>query len=519
MDILNRRQYLLDLKTALYLVIQRHPDHKAIIEGNKEYTYIQWGERIYKLANSFRRIGVEKGDKIAIALKNHEQTVTAMMAIQIIGGIAVMCNPKSISDRIKYVLKDSDAKGIIFEKDTAKAASNALKDSPKCRHHISIDTDDLITDNTILFEKLVEDGSSEEPENQINEDDVGIIIYTSGTTGEPKGVPITHKMSFHRAIANATSAGINKEDDHKVLGLMPLFHTIGIHGSFIFSILYDGTYFPVADFIPDDVISLIKKVKITHIFASPTHYHMILSSEKWKKKSGESIKYAMYAGASMETSLIEKCVKEITEKFVHIYGSSEMYLMGCLQNCINYPGAIKPTLFQNLRVVKYGGTHEEVVQFGEEGELIADLRSPEAFSGYLNKKTKTEETCKHGWYYTGDAARLERGPLIYVSGRADDMIISGAENIHPAEVEDVLLMHPDVSEAAVIGVPDERWGEIVMAFIVSPKDSLRVGELDEFFKKNQKIENWKRPRKYKIIKTLPKTESGKVQRFMLRKIQ
>ena len=430
-----------------------------------------------------------------------------------------MCNPKSISDRIKYVLKDSDAKGIIFEKDTAKAASNALKDSPKCRHHISIDTDDLITDNTILFEKLVEDGSSEEPENQINEDDVGIIIYTSGTTGEPKGVPITHKMSFHRAIANATSAGINKEDDHKVLGLMPLFHTIGIHGSFIFSILYDGTYFPVADFIPDDVISLIKKVKITHIFASPTHYHMILSSEKWKKKSGESIKYAMYAGASMETSLIEKCVKEITEKFVHIYGSSEMYLMGCLQNCINYPGAIKPTLFQNLRVVKYGGTHEEVVQFGEEGELIADLRSPEAFSGYLNKKTKTEETCKHGWYYTGDAARLERGPLIYVSGRADDMIISGAENIHPAEVEDVLLMHPDVSEAAVIGVPDERWGEIVMAFIVSPKDSLRVGELDEFFKKNQKIENWKRPRKYKIIKTLPKTESGKVQRFMLRKIQ
>lgn len=509
----------MDLKTALYLAIQRHPDHKAIIEGNKEYTYNQWGERIYKIANSLMRIGVTKGDKIAIVLKNHEQTVTAMMAIQIIGGIAVMCNPRSISDRIKYFLKDSDAKGIIFEKDTAKAANNALKDSPKCRLHISIDTDDLIIDNTILFEKLVEDGNSEEPENQVKEDDVGIIIYTSGTTGEPKGVPITHKMSFHRAIANAISAGINKEDDHKVIGLMPLFHTIGIHGSFIFSILYDGTYFPVADFIPDDVISLIEKEKITHVFASPTHYHMLLISKKWQKKSGESIKYAMYAGAPMETSLIEKCCKEITEKFIHIYGSSEMYFMGCLQNCKKYPGAIKKTLLQNIRVIKFMGNPEDTVQYGEEGELIADLRSPEAFSGYLNKKTKTQETCRHGWFYTGDVARLERGPLIYVSGRADDMIISGAENIHPAEVEDVLLMHPDVSEAAVIGVPDERWGEIVMAFIVSPKDSLKVEELDEFFKQNQKIENWKRPKKYKIIQTLPKTESGKVQRFMLRKMK
>jgi 2-furoate---CoA ligase len=507
----------MDLKTALYLAVQRHPDQEAIIEGNKKYTYTQWGERIYKLANSFRRIGIEKGDKIAIALKNHEQTVTAMMAIQIIGGIAVMCNPRSIADRIKYYLKDSDAKGIIFEKNTAKAANNALKDSPKCRLHISIDMDDLITENTIFFEQLIEDGSPEEPKDQIKENDVGIIIYTSGTTGEPKGVPITHKMSFHRAIANGISSGVNKEDSHKVIGLMPLFHTIGIHGSFIFSMLYDGTYFPVADFIPDDAISLIEQEKITHVFASPTHYHMILSSKKWQKKSGESIEYAMYAGAPMETSLIAKCCKEITEKFVHIYGSSEMYLMGCLQNCKKYPGAIKPTLFQNLRVIKFLGNHEDIVQYGEEGELIADLRCPEAFSGYLNKKEKTEKDCRHGWYYTGDVARLEAGPLIYVSGRADDMIISGAENIHPAEVEDVLLMHPDVSEAAVIGVPDERWGEVVMAFIVSSKASLRVEELDEFFKKNQKVENWKRPKKYKIIQALPKTESGKVQRFKLRK--
>lgn len=506
----------MDLKTALYMTIQRNPDREAVVEGDKRYTRAQWGRRVYGLANSLRRLGVSKGDGVAIALKNHEQTVTSIMALHCIGAVAVMGNPKSVPERIKYFVNDSGAKGIIFEKDTANVVNDALLDLPKCNIHIQIDLDVEDKDTLLSFDKLIEEGDAKEPDADISEDDLGILIYTSGTTGEPKGVPLTHRMSFHRAVANCVGAWCQyNSDTPKVIGLMPLFHTVGIHGVFLHALFYDGVYFPVPDFNPEDVISLIGREKITYIFASATHFHMMVSSDKWDRRKMSSVRYAMYGGAPMPEAQLLRNVKEFTRNFGHSYGCSEMYFMAFLMDCSRYPGAVGSTIFHNFRVIKLGGSPEDVVKEGDEGEFIADLRSPEAFKGYWNKPAKTAEVCRNGWYYTRDSAVI-KGGFVYITGRTDDMIISGAENIHPAEVEGILLKHPDVIDAGVIGVPDEKWGQVVKAFIVSKNKSLTGGALDKFFKEDGSVESWKRPKLYQFIDTLPRTPSGKVQRFLLR---
>jgi len=513
----------MDLKNLLYFTIQRNPDREAVVEGNKRLTRTQWGERIYGLANSLKKLGIKKGDRVSLVLKNHEETVTAFMALHCIGAVAVMCNPRSVSERVKYYLKDSESKGVIFEKETSQAVSNALVDIPGCSIHISIDEADPSKNGWFSFDKLCEEGSHEEPTDEVSESDIGIFIYTSGTTGEPKGVPVTHGMSFHRTLANSIGGGCGygfEVDVPKVIGLMPLFHTVGIHGSFLHAVFYDGTYYPIADFIPDNVISVFEKEKITHSFASPTHFHVLLSAKTWDKSKFASVKQIMYAGAPMPDAQVERCVKEFSPaNFIHIYGATETYFMGCLQNGGNYPSTLGPTIFNKARVVKLGGEPDDIAKAGEEGEFITSLRGPETFKGYWNQPDKTAEVCRKGWYYTKDSAvKLENG-LIRITGRTDDMILSGAENIHPAEVENYLLRHPNVADAAVVGVPDERWGQIVKAFVVLREGETSAEELDKFFKESSSIEAWKRPKKYQFLKSLPRTPSGKVQRFALRRME
>jgi len=507
----------MNLKDALYFTIERNPDREIIVDGDRRYTRAQWGKRVWGLANSLKDLGINKGDSIAIMLKTREQTAAALMALHCIGAVAAMCNPRVIAEKVKYFIKDSNAKGIIVEKDLLKEAEIALAECPECSLRISIDEG---MPNWLSFEKLAASGSPKEPDVEIKDDDPGVIIYTSGATGEPKGVPITHGMSFHRVLANSIGAGCEyKTDIPKVIGLLPLFHTIGVHGVFLHAVFFDGTYFPVADFNPDKVIELIEKEKITHMFGSPTHFHVMLSSSKWDKSKAASVRDAMYAGAPMPQVQIDRCVKEITENFTHIYGSTETYFMGCFRHVGKYPGALASTIFQNVRVIKLGGNPDDVVNVGEEGEYIVELRSPETFKGYLNKPDKTAEVCKNGWYYTRDSALLKEGGRIYITGRTDDMIITGAENVHPAEVESILMKHPGIKDVAVVGTPDEKWGEIVKAFVVAKNGPPSAEELDEFMKNDKNIEAWKRPKKYQFIEAIPRTPSGKAQRFLLRQMK
>jgi 2-furoate---CoA ligase len=506
---------MMNLRDAFALAVDRTPNGCAIVEGDTRYSYKDWAERIYRLGNSLNRLGINKGDRVLLGMKHGEQLTTSIMALQIIGAVAVPYNPRSQVATMKYYINDSGARGIIFDEGPAQVVLQAVNELGNKQVLIGAGLKNKeagVTD----FEDLIKDGSPVEPTVDIDLEDIGIIIYTSGTTGDPKGVAISHGMTLARVWAVAGNHGLRILEGHRIIGLMPLYHTIGLHACFLMSVLLNGTYYPVSEFVPSKVLDLIEKEKITHIFASPTHFYVIINSPEFSSERMASVRDALYAGAPMATSVVMQCTEKITENFTHIYGSSETYCMGYYRNTGKKPQALLTGITQGIHIIKPGGMPDEVLGVGEEGEVICSLRSSEAFSGYWNKPEKTSQVCKHGWYYTGDAGVLDADGSWRLTGRVDDMIISGGENIHPAEVENVLIKHPDVADIAVIGVSDDRWGQVVKAFVQCKRESLKEEELDKFLLESIELDNWKRPKYYEFVDSIPRTPSGKVQRFVLR---
>lgn len=408
--------------------------------------------------------------------------------------------------------------GVFFEEATQAVLEQALPEFPACRLRVSVDGKRELSGDQEVYEleDLLRGGESGEPRSCVSGEDIGLLLYTSGTTGEPKGVPITHEMSIFRVLGLAGNHGLRFEDNHRVLGLMPIYHTVGVHGSFLTAILYDGTYYPVADFNPGEVIPLIEREKITHIFASTTHFHLLLEHRDLQPGRVASVRDTFYAGAPMPSELVKKCAGRITDNFTHIYGNTETYNSGYHRRTGSKPQATRQGMWHMVRIVKPGGSPDDLVLPGTEGELIVSMRSPEAFAGYWNKAEKTAEVCRDGWYFTGDAVRCDPDGTWFVTGRIDDMIISGGENIHPAEVEDSLMQHPGISDVAVIGVHDERWGQVVKAFVVLNNPHITIKDLDEFILEQGRLDRWKRPKQYQFIDAIPRNPSGKILRYLLR---
>jgi 2-furoate---CoA ligase len=365
------------------------------------------------------------------------------------------------------------------------------------------------------FEQLIAGSGAAEPPGTVGPEDLGLLLYTSGTTGVPKGVPITHEMSVFRVLANLNH-GIAHCEPLRTLGLMPLYHTVGCHSQALMSLVFGGTYYPVRAFDPAETVDVVEREQINVLFGSPTHFSMILNHPSFSKHKFSSVRHALYAGAPMATPLVERVSREVTENLTHIYGNTETYMGGWYRRTAERPQMLRVGIWHDVRIVKPAGTLDALAELGREGELIINMRSPESFRGYYNKPDKTAEVCVDGWYHTGDSARWVEEGVYEITGRIDDMIISGAENIHPAEVESYLATHPKIADVCVVGVPDETWGQIVKAFVVRRDQDLTEGDLEQYCKSSKVLEAWKRPRAYCFVPSLPRTPSGKVQRFLLR---
>lgn len=505
----------MDLKRMFALAVGRTPDKEAVVDGVRRYTYGEWATRVYALANSLLSLGLKKGDRVGMVLKNREETATAIMATQVAGLVAVPVNPRTGARGTAYILKDSGARAVIFEEVTSAATEEAAESVAECKILISIDGK-YTAQGVLEFNELLQRGEPEEPAVDVRGEDVGQIIYTSGTTGEPKGVPVTHEASLFRVYCIDLHHGLRLGDEHRIIGLMPLFHTVGLHAVFLNSVSLNGTYYPVADFVPAQVIDLIEREKITLLYGAPTHFYMILEDPTFQRERVQSVRDALFSGAPMTEVLHKRVAREICENLTNIYGNTETYNSLWYRRAWERPGALVPGVFHSTRIVKPGGRPDEQVGPGEEGELIVDMRSPEAFSGYWNKPDKTAEKVKYGWYYTGDVYYVHPDGAVSYSGRVDDMILTGGENVHPTEVEDVLAKHPQVADVAVVGLPDDRWGQAVTAFIVPRSKELTAEELDRFCRESKELDTWKRPRRYEFVESIPRNPSGKIMRYVLR---
>ncbi len=339
------------------------------------------------------------------------------------------------------------------------------------------------------------------------------MLYTSGTTAKPKGVP--RRQCAERSAALAHVAQNLYRTGERTLGVMPLYHTMGVRSLLAMS-LVGGTFVCLPRFDVTTALELIASEKITNLYLVPTLYHDMVHHHRFAQTDVSSVRKIGFAGASMTDGLLKELQAAFKpELFVNHYGSSEIYTFTIDQNAPAKPGSAgRAGINQNVRVVRLGAAApDEIAPPGEEGEIIALLQSDEAFEGYWRRPEADAKALRQGWYFTGDTGYVDADGDLFVTGRVDDMIITGGENVSPVEIESCLSLHPAVSEVAVVGLPDERWGKIVTAFI-KRNGTVEQEQLDAHCR-NSGLANFKRPRRYVFVTAIPKSPVGKLLRRML----
>jgi 2-furoate---CoA ligase len=501
------------LARLLELAALRRPQAEAVVDGGRRLTYAELHARARALGAAFRRLGVGRGDRVLIALRNRLEHALAYWALQTTGGVPTPVNFRLAAAEMRYVLDDSGARVVLLEAETAPAVLAAAEGHDV--RLVWIGAAGAAPSGAVAFEGLTGDGECPPPA----ESDLSLILYTSGTTGRPKGVPRTHRNHYAGALAQALQCGYAWGE--RTLGVMPLYHTMGIHALTGMAAV-NGCFVCQPEWSAPAALRLIRAERITALYLIPTLFHDLVHAPDLARDAVESVAKLGYAGAPMLAALTEDCVKAFRPHvFVNHYGSTEVYTFSVRPDVHLKPGcAGRPGVHAALRVVTASTERrvgpQELVEPGEPGEIIASLDSDEAFAGYWNRPDADARALREGWYFTGDMGYVDADGELYVTGRVDDMIISGGENIHPVEVEEVLSRHPAVRDVAVVGEPDERWGQRVVAFVVPAAPGLTAETLDAHCRGRGELAAFKRPRRVVFVREIPRTASGKTLRRLLR---
>lgn len=498
---------MLDLGRTFLQSVERSPDAIAIVDGALRLTYAQWHDRVRATAGGLRALGLGHGDHLLVVLQNRWEMATLHWACQLLGVVVTPLNWRAKPEEIDYCLGDSGAKALVFEPASAEAVG--LSSGAAAVPRIGVQGADTAT---VTFESLLE-GLSYSGEPQASAQDMSLLLYTSGTTGKPKGVPRRHR--HERAAALAHVAQNLYRPGERTLGVMPLYHTMGVR-SLLAMALIDGRFVCLPKFEVGAALALIEQEQITNLYLVPTLYHDILAHPDFPQRNLSSVRKLGFAGAPMADALLRRLDEAFRpELFVNHYGSSEVYTFTVNQDARAKPGcAGRAGLNARIRVVKLGADDPDAIAAPmEEGQIIADLAGDEAFEGYWKRPDADAKALRNGWYFTGDTGYFDLDGDLFVSGRVDDMIISGGENISPVDIESILSLHPGVDEVAVAGVKDERWGQRVVAF-VKRRGNVSAEELDRHCRMTD-LANFKRPRAYVFVREIPKSPVGKILRRKL----
>jgi len=498
---------MLDLGTSFVASVARDPAALAIVDGDVRLSYRDWYRKISALAAGFDELGLAFGDHAVTMLQNNWQAATIHWACQFAGIIITPLNWRSTSDELDFCLADAEAKAVFYEAICAKAVAGSRE--AKKRPCIRVGS---TPGGEATFESLTSSQAAD-ARPRAGADAWSVMLYTSGTTGRPKGVP--RRQGAERAAALAHVAQNLYARHERTLGVMPLYHTMGVRSLLAMS-LVGGAFVCLPRFDAAGTLQLIAAEKITNLYLVPTLYHDLIHHETFGTSDVSSVRKLGFAGAPMTDGLLRQLDTAFKpDLFVNHYGSSEIYTFTIEQNAPAKPGSAgRAGINQMVRVVRLGAASaEECANVGEEGEIIALLAGDESFEGYWRRPEADAKAIRDGWYFTGDTGYVDQDGDIFVTGRVDDMIITGGENVSPVEVESCLSLHPAVSEVAVAGIAEERWGKIVCAF-VKRCGPVSESELDAFCRTSG-LANFKRPRRYVFVEAIPKSPVGKLLRRKL----
>ncbi|MDO8300394.1 AMP-binding protein [Lacisediminimonas sp.] len=500
---------MLDLGRSFLASVERNPSATAIVDNDCRLSYAAWFGHIQSAAAGLASLGLSRGDHLVVILQNRWEMATLHWACQFSGVIMTPLNWRVKPDEIDYCAQDAGARVLVYQDVSADAVAQSQVAQGMLRIAVGIDGQ---ANGDIAFDALLATPSTgtilaAQP------DDWSLMLYTSGTTGKPKGVPRRHRHERHAALAHVAQNLYRYGE--RTLGVMPLYHTMGVR-SLLAMALIDGRFVCVPRFDPAAVLKSIADEAITNLYLVPTLYHDVLAHPDAATADLSTVRKLGFAGAPMNEALVHKLIERFKpELFVNHYGSSEIYTFTIDQRAADKPGSAgRAGINQRIRVIKLDTFDvDQRAAVDEEGQIIADMASEESFEGYWNRPDADAKSLHQGWYFTGDMGYVDADGDLFVTGRVDDMMISGGENISPVEIESLLSLHPDVDEVAVVGLPDERWGQRVTAFI--KRRGQVTGEQLNDHCVTSGLANFKRPRGYVFVREVPRSAVGKLLRRKL----
>jgi fatty-acyl-CoA synthase len=482
------------------------PHREGLVCEGVRRSYQELNERANRFAHAMLRLGVGAGDRVAILALNEPEYFDVLFGLGKIGATLVPVNHRLAGPEIAFILSDCGARVLVFGKEFTDTVEAIRREIP-AKEFVAISDDAPAW--AASYQALISASSDREPEIRGGGDDTLTILYTSGTTGRPKGAELSHSYYFWSSVNLMATLGVQIGDSPLVA--LPLFHIGGLAGPPWF--VYQGAKTVLLRSLdPKRFLELLGEEKITGFGSVPALLDFLKLVPDFEKYDWSSVKVILVYAAPVPVTLIKEYAAAGIE-VRQLYGLTENNTGSVLgaEDAIAKVGSCgKPFFHTQVRVVDDEGRD---VAPGEKGEVL--LRAPNTMRGYWNRPKDSAEALRDGWLHTGDIARMDEEGYLYIMDRKKDMIISGGENIYPAEIEDSLRAHPKIVDVAVIGYADEKWGESVKAIaVLESGEKLTEQELIEWCR--GKIGRFKIPKKVIFTDAIPRTPTGKILKRLLR---
>jgi fatty-acyl-CoA synthase len=488
------------------------PSRKAITFAGETLTFADLGTRVGRLAHALHEGGMQPGDRIAYIGSNHPSFLETFFAAATLGAIFVPLNARLTASELSYIISDAGVHTIVSDADRS-AVIDAIRDECKISRCVSLagqrddGTGDWNDYEALMTQPQTLTATHPDP------DDVALIMYTSGTTGRPKGAMLTHANLFWHHVNAMHSFDVSADD--VTLVVAPLFHIGGLDITTLGTLIKGGHAVVAAGFDAGEAIEMIQQYRVTTMFGVPAMFNLIAQHAAFEDANLSSVKYLVCGGAPVPELLLRIYgAREVP--FVQAYGLTETAPLALVlerDEVRARPGSAghRLMLLSEVRIVD---PDNQSLPQCEPGEVC--VRRTQVMAGYWNNPSATSAVIDHeGWFHSGDVGYMDEDGFVYIVDRSKDMVISGGENVYPAEVEAVLYDHPSVAEVAIIGTAHERWGEAVTAIVVTKSGhDLTLEQLREFAR--SRLAGFKLPIRMELVPELPRTQSGKVLKYQLR---